>query len=239
MMAEPLDPQAPGAPPAPGVRREPTAGGAARERPRLERLSDAECVVLARQGPSSAAARSAADELVRRYTPGIYHLALRLLGDRGEAEDATQEIFLRAARALGEFRLSESFKAWIHTIAWNHARDCLRRRKRLAWLRPRPIDARQPEEDREVFEPPDARAEAPDDRLLALERRELVERALSTLDPRERGLLVLREFEGLSQEELVEILGCPLGTVKSSLFRARARLKDAILRLCPELRRRP
>ena len=194
--------------------------GPGQARDGLAVLPDGDCFVLAGSGN-----RPAQEEIVSRYTPRIYHLFSRVLGDRELAADATQEVFLRVFRDPGAFQAHRSFRSWIFSIAWNHARDQLRRRavrrkERSGSGPPRGTDD----------EPPDARMPAPDEVLERRERAQIVRSALSSLEPRQRALLVLREIEELSYHELGELLGLPAGTVKSGVHRARAELREALSR---------
>ncbi len=192
-------------------------------------LDDADCVVLARAGNETAV-----EELIRRYTPGIYNLQYRLLGTREAAEDATQETFMRAYRNLTRFDPSRTFKAWLYAIAWNHARDELRQRKRRAGApEARPAD-RLDSRPLTAADPQDYRAASPSERVVRGEEDEWVHRALHGLRPQERAVLLLREFEGLSYEDLARLFECRVGTVKSRLNRARLELKNVMARLRPD-----
>ncbi|MBI4607237.1 MAG: RNA polymerase sigma factor [Planctomycetes bacterium] len=211
----------------------PTTGGeggeddAPREAPDpgLEGLSDGECAVLAVHG-----SRPAQAELVRRHMGVVYRLSVRLLKDREEAADATQEAFVRAFQALGTFDRERSFRAWICAIAWNLIRDELRRRR---VRKARSLGGGGAEGGGDAIDPPDRRREAPGARLERQESREAVGEALGRLEPRSRAILLLREIEGLSYGEIAEMLGWRLGTVKSRVHRARMELKDALLALRP------
>jgi RNA polymerase sigma-70 factor (ECF subfamily) len=194
-------------------------------------LGDADCVLEAQKGDSAALA-----EIVHRYTPGLFNLFARVLGDREDARDATQEVFLRVQRHLARYNPARSFKTWIFTIAWNLARDCLRRRRR------RPRDSRilsldahlQAVEERGDRAGIAGRTERrPEERLLERERAEWLREGLDRLPPAQRALLVLREFEDLSHEDLAELLRVPIGTVKSRLHRARCELKEVLMALRP------
>ena len=180
-------------------------------------LSDEDCFVLAGSG-----SRSAQEEIVARYTPRMYNLFSRVLGDRDLAADATQESFLRVFRDPGAFRAQRSFRSWIFAIAWNHARDLLRRRA----VRRRML-AGEPETHGDVV---DRRAHSPAEILEVEERAAIVRSALDRLDPRHRALLVLRDMEGLSYDEIAELSSTSLGTIKSGIHRARLELKQALSR---------
>ena len=153
-------------------------------------------------------------ELVDRYTGLLFALSWRLLGDREEAADAVQEIFLRAYKALPRFRLGARFHTWLYTIALNWLRSRLRsRRSRSA------VEAR--------LLPPSG---GPDPADVALDREaeRLAAEALGRLHPRYREPFVLRHSQELSIREISEVLGLPEGTVKVRLHRARHLLAAAL-----------
>lgn len=196
----------------------------------LRALDDTDCVILARSGNESAV-----EELVRRYTPKVYNLQYRLLGTREAAEDATQETFMRAYRNLSRFDPSRLFKAWIYTIAWNYARDELRRRKRRSSTPgARPESRGAAPNPGSADDPCDDRGTSPPEALVRKEEEEWIHRALHGLRPQQRAVLLLREFEGLSYEDLASMFTCRVGTVKSRLNRARLELKNAMTRLRPD-----
>lgn len=197
-------------------------------------LSETDCLVLARAGNRGAQAR-----LVHQYTPGIHGLFLRLLGDRDLAQDFTQEVFLRVFTSLDRFDVGRSFRAWIFAIAWNLARDHLRvRSRRRMWSflsaggRSGGLD--REEEEEAPFDPADGRAVLPLELLEQKERAEAVQEALSRLEPGKRAVLILRDCEDLSYEELADLLGCGVGTVKSRVNRARWALRGVLKRMRPE-----
>lgn len=177
----------------------------------------------------------ALEELVRRHLPQVHRVLLRLLSDREAAADATQEVFLRLQRHIPRFDPTRSLRPWLYTIVWNVARDELRRRGRRSCVE-------IPSSSSGPGEPADPSAQAPSEALEVRERGEWVRSALARIDPRQRALLLLREAEGLSHDVLARMLGCPTGTVKSRLHRARCALRAALEALRPgELRslRRP
>ena len=162
--------------------------------------------------------------LVLRHQDAAYGLALRFLRDRQAAEDATQEAFLRAYRALGRFE-GERFRAWLLAIVANAARDELRRRRR----RPQSsLDAARGGDDGGArLDPPDP-GPTPEGVALHGELRAALERALGELPEDWRLVVVLSDVHGLSYEEVAAAAGVPVGTVKSRLSRARARLRDLL-----------
>jgi len=198
----------------------------------LTTLSETDCLVLARAGNRAALAR-----LVHQYTPGIHSLFLRLLGDRDLAQDFTQEVFLRVFTSLDRFDVARSFRSWIFAIAWNLARDHLRvrsRRRIWSFLAAGGRSGDREEEEGAPFDPVDSRAVLPFESLAEKERAEAVQEALSRLEPQKRAVLILRDCEDLSYEELADLLGCGVGTVKSRVNRARWALKGVLQRMRPD-----
>lgn len=197
----------------------------------VARLSDERCALLARSG--QAAAR---DELVNRYAGRIYGLLARLLADREEAVDATQEVFLRLFAHLDQFDSNRRFRAWVFSIAWNHFRDRMRRRGRRGGRVTISFEGFRSSSagERRDLEPVDPRASSPDERLQQREQAAWVRQGLDRLEPRQKALLVLREYEGLSYAEISDLLGLRVGSVKSRIHRARMTLKNELQRLRPD-----
>jgi RNA polymerase sigma-70 factor (ECF subfamily) len=167
---------------------------------------DRELVERARAGE-----RAAFDQLVARYQRRLLRLVLRLLRDPAEAEDVVQETFLKAYRALPRFRGEAAFYTWLYRIALNGARNAiLRRRQRSA---PAPLPSRAPAAAPEIG--------TPESMLLSKQVMLAVDAAMEALPLELRTAIVLREIEGLSYEEIGQIMECPLGTVRSRIFRAR------------------
>ncbi len=159
-------------------------------------------------------------ELVGRYHGRLLNFTHRMIGDRERAEDLVQEAFIRVSRHLHRFDPSKKFSTWVYTIASNLAKNELRshRRSPLVFYQ----SARAPgDEDHSPLQYEDSRSR-PDDMFAGRQLKELVETTLARLSPQYRQVLILREFEGRSYEEIAEIAGCNLGAVKSRLHRARA-----------------
>jgi RNA polymerase sigma-70 factor (ECF subfamily) len=158
-------------------------------------------------------------ELVLRYQTRLLNFIYRTIGDRERAEDLVQEVFVRVHRHLARFDQSKKFSTWIYTIASNLAKNELRNRSRNPLVLFQTIKKQWEADHRPLqFEDSSAR---PDDLFRRRHLRELVEWSVAQLPEHHRVVFVLRELEGKSYEEIAEITGCNLGTVKSRLNRAR------------------
>ena len=168
------------------------------------------------------------DGLVGMYEKRVYNLALRLTGSAPDAEDATQEAFLRAFRGLKGFRRGSSFFTWLYRIGVNCAITRVRSRARRASVEAALVSPEDANPD-----PPDRDAETPPQAVAREERIRLVRAALGSLSPEHRTVVVLRDMEGLSYEEIARVLRESLSAVKSRLHRARealaARLRKVLV----------
>jgi RNA polymerase sigma-70 factor (ECF subfamily) len=157
--------------------------------------------------------------LVERYQTRLLNFIYRTIGDRERGEDLVQEVFIRVYRHLHRFDRSKKFSTWVYTIASNLAKNELRNRSRNPLVFFQTIKKNWQDEDRPLqFEDATSR---PDDLYRKRHLRELVEAAVQQLPEHHRQVFVLRELEGKSYEEIADITGCNLGTVKSRLNRAR------------------
>ncbi len=156
------------------------------------------------------------DLLVLKYQGRIAALVSRYVSDAGEVEDVTQEAFIKAYRALGKFRGDSAFYTWLYRIAANAAKNHL-----VAKGRRPGADATI--QDAESFDEGGMLSESASPEALAMggELAEVVESALNALPDELKSALMLREFDGLSYEDIADVLGCPVGTVRSRIFRAR------------------
>jgi RNA polymerase sigma-70 factor (ECF subfamily) len=190
-------------------------------RDQLRALDDAGVV-----GAFLAGEERAFQELVDRYQTRLLNFVYRTIGDRDRAEDLVQEVFIRVYRHIGRFDRSKKFSTWIYTIASNLAKNELRNRSRNPLVLFQAIRARFEDEERPLqFEDTQYK---PDDLFRKRHLREMVERAVAQLPVHHREVFVLRELEGKSYEEIAEITGVNLGTVKSRLNRARTAFADII-----------
>ena len=159
------------------------------------------------------------DELVARYQARLLNFIYRTIGDRERAEDLVQEVFIRIYRHLHRFDQSKKFSTWAYTIASNLAKNELRNRSRNPLVLFQAIKKNWEADHRPLqFEDSSSR---PDDLYHKRHLRALVEQSVERLPEHHRVVFVLRELEGKTYEEIAEITGCNLGTVKSRLNRAR------------------
>ena len=166
------------------------------------------------------------EELVSRYQVRLLNFIYRTIGDRDRAEDLVQEVFIRVYRHIARFDRSKKFSTWIYTIASNLAKNELRNRSRSPLVLFQAIKAKFEDEDRPLqFEDLHTR---PDDLFRKRHLREMVEASVAQLPAHHREVFELRELEGKSYEEIAEITGVNLGTVKSRLNRARNAFAEII-----------
>jgi RNA polymerase sigma-70 factor (ECF subfamily) len=185
-----------------------------------------------------AGSETAFDWLVTHYHGPVYNLILGMLGDTADAADAAQEVFLKAFKGIRNFRQGSSLKTWLYRIAIREALNHRRWFKRHVQKNVS-IDA-EPEEGAAHIEIEDL-AGTPFDQLAAHEIQVAVQSALKHVPEVFRGAVILRDLEGLSYEEVAEVLDCSVGTVKSRILRGRRALKDILEPLLAEsnaLRRR-
>lgn len=162
--------------------------------------------------------KRAFDLLVTKYQRKIFRLLSRLIRDSGEVEDVAQEAFIKAYRALPNFRGESAFYTWLYRIAINTAKNHL-----VAQGRRAPTSTEAEVEEAENFDDADGLRDVntPDAMMMSRQVGEAVNRAIEKLPEDLRTAIVLRELEGLSYEEIAESMNCPIGTVRSRIFRAR------------------
>jgi RNA polymerase sigma-70 factor (ECF subfamily) len=173
--------------------------------------------------------RSAFDKLVLGHQDRVFNVCYRLLGDYEEAGDCAQETFVKVYRALKDFRFGSSFSTWLYAIAVNTCKNKLhsaefRRRKRMVPIDDPPEGSAGGATVREIEDP----APSPLAQLAEKERERLVQAAIDELPPDARAVVVLRDVEGFSYEEIVQATGYNMGTLKSKLARARQQLKEKL-----------
>lgn len=176
----------------------------------ISQANEAELVIRAQSGD-----RNAFSELVRTYSQGVMNVVYRMCGDMHVAEDAAQETFIQAWIKLSSYRQKSSLRNWLYRIAVNTAIDMLRKEKRILPGEIEDLNLTDPEPGPEAL-------------FASSERTEVVQEAVLTLPDASRTVLVLREFEGLSYQEIADALEIPVGTVMSRLNYARKILKEKL-----------
>jgi RNA polymerase sigma-70 factor (ECF subfamily) len=171
------------------------------------------------------------NQLVLRWERPIYALAYRVIGREEDARDVAQETFLRAFRALGGFKGQAKFSSWLYRIALNLCRDWIRRQRRA------PVT--QMPEEFDVLEAAGATGptESIEDLVARQELTAVVERAMAILPPEQRTAIILKEYHGMTFQEIADLQGCPLSTVKTRLYQGLSVLRRHLERqgqLVPE-----
>ncbi len=188
-------------------------------------LEDAELIERVKTGETQAFS-----ELVLKYQDRIYNTCLRICGHPQDAQDLTQDAFIKAFEKLQSFRHESAFTTWLFRIAMNLAISHLRGAKR------RPLqslnesfEASHTQADELIRRTGKSKTQSPDETALKTELQQSVVTALYSLDEDHRAVVVLRDIEGFSYDEISHILDIPTGTVKSRLYRGRMMLRDKIL----------
>ena len=188
------------------------AGRATNLSPKLSNIKEVDDSLLVEQARDGD--RNAFSELVRRHQAVVYRSCYRILGDREDAKDASQEAFIRAYRRLDTFRGHSAFRTWMLRIAMNVS---LNERSRREFPRTDIASAESISD-----------SEAPEAELLKSEVAAQIHKALQLVQPNHRAAVVLRDLEGLTYQETAESLGIPEGTAKSWVHRGRERLKELL-----------
>jgi RNA polymerase sigma-70 factor (ECF subfamily) len=173
---------------------------------------------------------TAYEELVRRHQRRVYGLVYNMTGNKEDAEDLVQDVFVRAYQSLGRFRGTSSFYTWIYRIAVNRAINFLKRRGRRATLS---LDDMEGGIERDPAYVALSARESPvrDASLSELQGR--LNKALLTLSEKHRTVVVLHDIQGMPHDEIARMLGCSAGTVRSRLFYARQQLQAELAEYAP------
>lgn len=196
----------------------------------LSTATDQEVVEHARDGRESAYR-----ELVRRYQRPVFSLIYRMVRDRELAEDLSQETFVKVLNAIDRYRPEFKFSSWVFKIANNAAIDHLRRKELDTLSLDGGPDATTAERVEATALQIGDTTESPLDELEARELGSAIERAIGKLRPEYQTCIILRHVEGRPYDEIADILGLPLGTVKTYIHRARAELRELLDPLCEML----
>lgn len=172
---------------------------------------------------SCAGDTSAFEELVSRYEQKVYAIAYRFAGNHADAADLAQETFIKVYKALCNFRGESAFLTWVNKITANVCLDFLRKRQKVKFIS---FDEMSPHQLSSIS---NRKSEEPLEMIEGMEIQEQVQRLIGALPEEYRLILIMREIQGFSYEEIAETLKCSLGTVKSRLSRARAMLRERYL----------
>lgn len=185
-------------------------------------LNERDLVLRARQGDVAAF-----EELIEDQQEKIYNLSYRMVGNQEDAMDLTQEALLKAFRSLKSFRFQAKFSTWLYRIATNLCLDEIRkaRRRPLEHSLDQPVET----EDGAIGRELPASWGNPEEHYERSESQRAVQKALLHLPPEQRLLLVMRDLQDCSYQDIADRMGWPLGTVKSGIYRARQALKQVLL----------
>lgn len=167
------------------------------------------------------------EELILSYQKKVLNLAYRMLGSVSEAEDAAQEIFIKVFRSLYSFNEKSAFSTWLYKVATNVCLDILRKRKRQNGGAMVSINRYNADDD-EYELPIEDGAPSPHEEAQKKEAMRALKSALDLLSEEQRAVIVMRDINGLSYEEIADIAGCSLGTVKSRINRSRLALRKLL-----------
>lgn len=168
--------------------------------------------------------------LVRRYQNRIYNAAFRILGSKDEAEEVTQDTFLRVHQGLDRFREQASFSSWIFRITHNLCVDLVRAKQRKAGLKVVSFDPQSTQSEDELYDSANSVSQIADPMLSpaqlvdAVEQQEVIQKYLMELPENQRTAIVLHDIEGFQYQEIAEILGTSVGTVRSRIYYGRMKL---------------
>jgi RNA polymerase sigma-70 factor (ECF subfamily) len=184
-----------------------------------ERSADLDAISRCRAGD-----REAFGEIVGRWQDRIYGAVLRMVRDTETARDLAQETFVKAYLKLDSFQGGSALGTWLYAIALNQVRGEMRKKAALKRGDATSLDALREDADVDPVDP----SEGAPSRVSMKEQCARLRVELSRLDPEHREVVVLREFQDLSYEEIAEVVGVPVGTVRSRLFRARSELRERL-----------
>ena len=167
-------------------------------------------------------------ELVDTHRDRVFNITYRMLGNRAEAEDVAQEVFIAVFKTIDSFREEAKFSTWLYRVAVNHCKNRIKYLARRHEKQRDQLDEYAPATNNAVLGP--TKGVRPDRALESAQMETLLQEAIATLDEEHRAVVILRDVEELSIEEICDITGLPDGTVKSRLHRARAALRKKLAR---------
>jgi RNA polymerase sigma-70 factor (ECF subfamily) len=169
--------------------------------------------------------RVAFTQLVQVFTRPMYNLAYRMAGNADDAADLTQEIFVKLYRAIGQFRYRSKFSTWLCSLGANTCRSGMRK---LGRRRDRELLCLDDDSGDGVLREAADPGDRPDREMERRETQATIERAIGQLPEAFRTVIILRDLQGMAYDEIAEVVGCSMGTVKSRLARARMRVRDRL-----------
>jgi len=190
---------------------------------------DLELIRRFRQGE-----QAAFELLVIRHQRRVYNLAFRVTGLPEEAQELAQEIFIKVYEKLDSFRGDAAFTTWLHQVAINHAKNRLKYLSRRQYFRSESVDQTVQGEDGDMTRQYESEAPTPEEELGSAQIQKEVQDKLAQLPEEQRIVVVLRDIEGLDYEEIAQITGLAVGTVKSRIHRGRLELKRKLAPLIRE-----
>jgi len=171
-------------------------------------------------------------EMIRTYQTDVFNLVFRMLGNREEAEDLAQEVFVTVFKSIDGFRGDSKFSTWLYRIAVNTCKNRFKYLSRRMYHAQAPLDEISERSmagrDGGAVVSLQAQINRPDKMLEGLQMERAIQQAIASLEEDQRALIVLRDIQGLSYQEIAKITALPEGTVKSRLHRARMALKDKL-----------
>ncbi|MDQ1329015.1 MAG: polymerase sigma-70 factor, subfamily [Candidatus Poribacteria bacterium] len=183
-------------------------------------MEDTDLVHLCQNGDMTAF-----EQLFRKHQDRIYGLAYRMMNNREDAFDVTQEIFIRAYQKIKDFNFKSAFSTWLYRLALNLCTDELRKQKSRKKTEISVNDLSSKEDVIAIIQVDE---NTPEDNAISKEQEKLVWDAINSLKDKDRAVIILRDMEGLSYEEISDVLKCSLGRVKSRLHEARQKLRDIL-----------
>ncbi len=164
------------------------------------------------------------DALMEMYHDAVFNIVYRMVHNRQEAEDLTQETFIKAYNSINSFNEEYAFSTWLFKIATNHCIDFFRKRKLQTYSMDQPMQYKEDEIRHQYAD----NAPTVDREMVADEKSQIIKQAINRLPEKYRMAIILRHHEEKSYEEIAQILNLPLGTVKARIFRAREMLKKIL-----------
>lgn len=167
------------------------------------------------------------DELIEKYEKTAYNIALKMLKNPEDAMDVSQEALIKVFKSIKSFNFESAFSTWLYRIVTNTCLDFLRKQNKNVYSIDNPIYTEDGEIERDI---PGDLSDTPEEMLEKKLTKELVNNSIEKLDENHRVVIILRDIQGFSYDEISSILECSIGTVKSRINRARKSLKDILLK---------